>query len=512
MYQSARTALALLAAAAMTLGLARPAAADPLDHLHFYRGSATARPGSVCVESYVEPAVGVAAVRLDIAVGGVVRDSVTTTLAGASRGYRADSIDYARCFDVAAGTVAVAAVATVNPDANAGRPVTVPVIDRMLEVTAKPRPTAPAAPRKPSLQAAGASSIKVGWSKVHDGGGGAPAYEVRVTRGATVVRTLTTSGTSVTVPGLKLHAVYSVTLRAKNRVGSSAASPTAGIRLEAPGRPAKPSAASGTATSVKIAWTAPKSGGPTTGYQVRVFRGSKLVTSVSVAADKRSATVSGLEGGTRYGVEVRAKNGVGSSASSARASVRTKDWSAAARWAGKKFGTFPTVTVSGTGNEVVTLPRGATAGLVTARHSGTAGFAVDLQDKHGSQIDRLVNGTGAYSGTTVFGMYARPGAPQRLKVTASGDWTIRIGAVRTAAELPASAKGDGVYLYAGGTRRLSATHTGNRNFSVLTYASGFYGYNHLVNAVGGYRGTVPFRKGPAVVEVVADGSWTAKLR
>jgi hypothetical protein len=118
MYQSARTALALLAAAAMTLGLAQPAGAAQPDHLHFKRGSVTATPGSVCVDSYVEPALGVVSVRLDITLNGHLRDSVISRLASSSRGFWTDSIKYAECFDVAAGPVDVAATARATPSAS----------------------------------------------------------------------------------------------------------------------------------------------------------------------------------------------------------------------------------------------------------------------------------------------------------------------------------------------------------------------------------------------------------
>jgi hypothetical protein len=84
MYQSARTALALLAVAALTLGFAQPAAAEKLPFLHFLRGSATTTPGSVCVDAYVEPAVGLAGVTLDVALNGERRDSVSSTMAHSS--------------------------------------------------------------------------------------------------------------------------------------------------------------------------------------------------------------------------------------------------------------------------------------------------------------------------------------------------------------------------------------------------------------------------------------------
>jgi len=376
-----------------------------------------------------------------------------------------------------------------------------------------PRPTAPAAPRKPSIQATGGTSIKVGWDKVKAGGSAVTGYEVRVSKGSAVLRTLATTATSVTVPGLKLHSAYSVTVRARNAVGSSPASPAAAIKLETPGKPAKPTAAAKSATSVNVAWKAPKSGGGPgpTGYQIRVFRGGKVVTSVTVAADKRSVTVRGLDGRTRYSVDVRAKNGVGSSTSSTKAAFTTKDWSAAAKWAAKQYGTFATTTIHGIGNDVIALPRGAKAGLITAQHRGASAFSITVQDKNGNTTDWAVDRTGAYSGTTVFGMDSWRATPRRLEIRASGEWTIRLSPVRTADALPSSGKGDGVYLYAGGTRRLAVTHNGYRSFSVYTYASGPYGRDHLVNGFGAYRGDVPIKRGPAVVEIVADGSWTAKL-
>jgi hypothetical protein len=522
-----RTALALLAVAAMTVGLAQPAAAADPAPFHFIRGSATTSPGSVCVDSYVEPASGVVGVTLDIAVNGVPRDSVTSTLTTSRRVPFTDPIDYSRCFDVPAGPAAVTAAATANPDHTGGRPLIVPVLSTTLQVAEVTPPTVPAAPRKPSVQAGGAAAMRVGWAAVDDGGSDITGYEVRVSKAGAVIRTLSTpaasmtvsglkphSSYSVTVSGLKPHSSYSVTVRARNAVGVSPASSASSLKLQAPGRPAAPAVSPTSATSAKVVWKSPKSaGGPAvTGYQVRVYRGSRVVQTVDVAPGTRSATVTGLEGRTGYGVVVRAKNGVGFSASSARSSVTTKDWSAASKWAAKKYGTFTTVTITGAGNDVIALPKGAKAGILTATHSGSSAFALEVQGRNGTTIDRAVNRVGAYTGSTLFGMDSWRGTPRQLKISASGDWTIRISAVRTAESLPSSGKGDGVHLYGGSTKRLAVTHSGTRSFTVYTYASGTSGRNHLVNGYGAYRGEVPITKGPAVVEVVADGSWTARLR
>ena len=496
----------------MIVGFAQPAAAEGAFPFHFVRGAASTTPGTVCVDSYVEPALGVAGVTLDVSVNGVVRDSVTSSLVRSRRVPFADAIDYHRCFAVAAGAVAVSAVATANPDGTGGRPEAVPVLDQLLQVAEVPPPTVPAVPGKPSAQPAGGTAIRVAWGAVNDGGSDLTGYEVRVSKGGAVVRRLVTMATSLTVPGLKLNSSYAVTVRAVNGVGSSPASPAAGIELEAPGTPAKPAASASSATTVRVEWKAPKStGGPAiTGYQVRVSRGGTVVQTVDVAPDKRAVTVSGLEGRTGYSVTVRAKNGVGYSASSIKSSFTTKDWSAAAKWAAKKYGTFTTVTVSGTGDDVITLPRGVKAGILSARHSGGSNFSIQVQDKNGTTTDWAVNRMGAYSGTTVFGMDAWRGTPRQLEITASGEWTIQISAVRTAVGMPSSGKGDGVYLYGGRTRQLAVTHSGSAHFLVYTYASGASGRSHLVNAYGSYRGSVPLTKGPAVIEIVADGSWTAK--
>jgi hypothetical protein len=223
-------------------------------------------------------------------------------------------------------------------------------------------------------------------------------------------------------------------------------------------------------------------------------------------------TVAGLKPLTRYSVDVRAKNAAGCSSSSAKASFTTKNWSAAAKWAAKTYGTFTTLTISGAGDDVIALPRDAKAGILSARYSGRSRFSVRVQDGRGNTTERTVKVTGPYTGTTLFGIDSWRGKPRQLAITASGAWTIQISAVRTAAELPGSGRADGVYLYAGGTRRLALTHEGHSNFTVQTYASGLYGRAFLVNAFGSYRGSVPLKKGPAVVELVADGAWTAKLR
>ena len=74
---------------------------------------------------------------------------------------------------------------------------------------------------------------------------------------------------------------------------------------------------------------------------------------------------------------------------------------ASAEWADETFGTFPATPASGTGDNIVDLPAGATGGIVTATHSGSSNFSITVLDAaNGSTGELLVNTIGAYSGTT----------------------------------------------------------------------------------------------------------------
>jgi hypothetical protein len=181
-----------------------------------------------------------------------------------------------------------------------------------------------------------------------------------------------------------------------------------------------------------------------------------------------------------------------------------------AAWATDEFGTFTSVTESGTGDSVVTLPAGATAGVVTAEYSGDGNFAVQIIDaQNASTGELLVNTIGTYSGTTVYGFNSF-GTGASAQITASGPWTLRFDPVSAAPVLAESGTGDAVFLYSGDASRLTASHQGSANFVVQEETGGF-GFGLLVNEIGAYSGIVPLSAGPSVVSVTADGSWTLTL-
>ncbi|MGG7507771.1 NINE protein [Plantibacter sp. YIM 135249] len=182
--------------------------------------------------------------------------------------------------------------------------------------------------------------------------------------------------------------------------------------------------------------------------------------------------------------------------------------SGAPAWADKKFGAFEPIVQSGAGDNLITLPVGVKAGLVTASHDGTSNFSISvLNASNESTGDLLVNTIGAYSGTTVYG-FSSFSEGTTLQVTADGNWSITISPVSAAPALAASGAGDAVFLYDGPAGKLGATHDGSSNFQIVEETDKAFSMGLLVNEIGAYSGTVPLSKGPSVVSVRSDGNWT----
>ena len=177
-------------------------------------------------------------------------------------------------------------------------------------------------------------------------------------------------------------------------------------------------------------------------------------------------------------------------------------------WADATFGTFAPVTQTGKGDNIVTLPSGAKAGVVTATHSGSSNFSLSVLDASNASTGQLlVNTIGAYSGTTAYG-FTSLGTGTTIQVTADGNWSITISPVSTAPALTPSGAGDGVFLYSGAAGKLAVTHDGTSNFTVSEETGKAFHFGLLVNEIGAYSGTVPLTSGPSVIVVGADGTWT----
>ncbi len=180
-------------------------------------------------------------------------------------------------------------------------------------------------------------------------------------------------------------------------------------------------------------------------------------------------------------------------------------------WATKTYGTFAPVTKSGTGDDVITLPTGATAGVVKATYTGSSNFSLGILDaSNKSTGELLVNAIGSYGGTTAYG-FTEFTKGVSMQVSADSAWTVTIEPVSAAPTIGASGSGagDGVYLFSGGAGTLTATYTGDSNFTVEEETGGAFSDPLLINTIGTYAGTVPMTSGPAVLVSGADGgTWT----
>lgn len=177
-------------------------------------------------------------------------------------------------------------------------------------------------------------------------------------------------------------------------------------------------------------------------------------------------------------------------------------------WADTNYGTFTPVTQTGKGDNIITLPAGAKAGIVTATHDGSSNFSLSVLDASNASTGQLlVNTIGAYKGTTAYGFNAL-GKGATIQVTADGNWTITISPISAAPAMVPSGAGDGVLLYSGKAGKLTVTHDGSSNFTVSEETGEAFHDGLLINQIGAYSGTVPLSSGPSVIVVGTDGNWT----
>lgn len=177
-------------------------------------------------------------------------------------------------------------------------------------------------------------------------------------------------------------------------------------------------------------------------------------------------------------------------------------------WYATNFADFEATTIKGSNDSIITLPAGASVGIVTATYSGSSNFVIaGLDENNESTGDLLVNEIGAYSGTTIYGVNSIGNQPTKLEVKASGKWTIKISPVSSLSPLPSSGSGDAVYSYDGDAPTWAVTHKGDSNF-VVNQESDSSLFGLLVNEIGNYSGTVAGSQGPSIVEIKADGDWT----
>jgi hypothetical protein len=197
-------------------------------------------------------------------------------------------------------------------------------------VTMLAPPTAPDAVRGLTVATDAAHGrVTARWSApTGDGGAALTGYTVVIGN-----RALTTTLTSLTVPGLALGTTYRISVAARNAVGTGASSAQAFLLTTRPAGPrigaAKPGRKGGRTTAV-FAWSpaAVTGGSALSGYEVSVLtlkKGRVLrSTAYAVAASAHSLEVRlAKKKGVTYAAVVRVRNGVGWSPLSGRSGAVT---------------------------------------------------------------------------------------------------------------------------------------------------------------------------------------------
>jgi len=170
-------------------------------------------------------------------------------------------------------------------------------------------------------------SAVVRWSApVSTGGAPVTGYTVRAWQGTILLGTTAAAATAraVAVTGLVNGTGVTFTVTATNAAGQSPASARSAVVIPrtTPSAPVvgTPSAGNGSAV---VRWSAPTStgGAPVTGYVVRTYRGTTLVSTTTVDAGARSLTVTGLANGQDHRFTVSAVNQAGWSSPSAFSST-----------------------------------------------------------------------------------------------------------------------------------------------------------------------------------------------
>ncbi|HET7399472.1 MAG TPA: fibronectin type III domain-containing protein [Intrasporangium sp.] len=282
---------------------------------------------------------------------------------------------------------------------------------------------------------AGASSATVEWSAPAPNGGPAvTSYEVVVSSGGSVVRTITgLSGqaTSEVVSGLTIGQAYTFAVRALNAFGGGALS-AASNEVVPFGLPAAPSGVVGVPGngSVQLSWTAPDDGGsPIVGYQIQVMVGPDAVRLESSFGTATTMTITGLTNGTAYTFAVQAFNRAGPGDLSAPSAPVTP---------GGAVPAAPTAVtaVGGNGSAAVSWTAGSSGG------SAITGYRIEV--RRGTTVVRTDSRSGTATSTTITGLTNGTAYTFRVRaVNASGlgPFSLPSNAVTPAPTVPAAPTG-----------------------------------------------------------------------
>ncbi|MEN9910832.1 MAG: hypothetical protein RLZZ441_400, partial [Actinomycetota bacterium] len=181
--------------------------------------------------------------------------------------------------------------------------------------------TTPSTPRIESARRTNRGAVIVWEPPTDNGGDNVVSYFVRVTQGSNIVSESTTADTSITLDGLTNGVQYRIVVSATNTVGTGGPSEHANVIPATVPDPPTSLRATATERGAELEWSAAAhdGGDSVTGYRVRIWRESTIVTEFDQSAT--SASVPGLTSGVAYRVTVTSVNSLGESVASEPAFV-----------------------------------------------------------------------------------------------------------------------------------------------------------------------------------------------
>lgn len=168
-------------------------------------------------------------------------------------------------------------------------------------------------------------------------------------------------------------------------------------------------------------------------------------------------------------------------------------------------------TYSGSGDQVIAVekPDRGQSAIAVVTMGGDSNNIIWALDQGLEKTDLLVNEIGPYSGQALVDLRTSRGETRFLEIRSGGSWTVELRPLSSAASFAnqASGAGDAVLRYTrSGGAVARFTHDGESNFIVWAYRDDGRS-DLLVNEIGSYDGSTAIR-GPAWLEVRADGNWT----
>lgn len=199
---------------------------------------------------------------------------------------------------------------------------------------------------------------------------------------------------------------------------------------------------------------------------------------------------------------------------------------ASSGWYDTTYGTFAPTTVTGSGDQIVSLPaRGGrvTFSTASAHYEVEQLLTIDGKYVEGADLYDDEFGPSTQGEPTVWNLSSPRSDAMKLDVTASGPWTLALAPMASAPVLPTSGSGSGVYRFDGAAGSWTASVTGPPDFSgtLSIRQSNTYlilGTDQILGLGGdsadgavaprASRKGVQHAAGPSIVVIQANGAWT----